>query len=68
MPNVRFVEGTADDYSTMYESEWPIVPRAGEFLSITVGTEQVREWTKAPAKTVRQMSSTETNQGMRALL
>jgi hypothetical protein len=44
MPKVRFVEGTIEDYSTIYDTEWPIVPRVGEFLSITVGTGQVMGW------------------------
>lgn len=44
MPNVRFVEGTFEDYSVIYDTEWPIVPRVGEFLSITVGTGQVIDY------------------------
>ena len=44
MPKVRFVEGGVDDYSIVYDTEWPIAPRTGEFLSITVGTGQVMDW------------------------
>jgi GTP-dependent phosphoenolpyruvate carboxykinase len=43
MPKVRFVEGTPEDYSTIYDTEWPIAPRVGEFLSITIA-EQVMDW------------------------
>lgn len=41
---VRFVEGSFDDYSTTYDTDWPTVPRVGEFISITVGTGQVIDW------------------------
>jgi hypothetical protein len=44
MPMVRFVEGTAEDFSITYEADWPIVPRAGEFLSITLGSGEVVDW------------------------
>lgn len=44
MAKVRFVEGSVDDYSITYDTEWPVVPRVGEFLSITVGTGQVIDW------------------------
>ncbi|MEL7688133.1 hypothetical protein AAG596_12790 [Citromicrobium bathyomarinum] len=44
MPNVRFVEGTADEFSVTYDTDWPVVPRVGEYLSITVGTGQVMDW------------------------
>lgn len=44
MPKVRFVEGGVDDYSIVYDTEWPIAPRTGEFLSITGGTGQVMDW------------------------
>lgn len=44
MPNVRFVEGTLENYDVVYDTDWPITPRVGELLSITVGTDQVIDW------------------------
>lgn len=44
MAVVRFVEGSADDYSITYDTEWPVVPRVAEYISITVGTGQVMDW------------------------
>ena len=44
MVNVRFVEGTADDFDAVYDAEWPIVPRVSEFVEITVGTGQKMTW------------------------
>lgn len=44
MPNVRFVEGTEGEFSTVRDCEWPIVPRNGEFLSIRGAAGEV-DWT-----------------------
>ena len=44
MLNVRFVQGTAEDFSITYDTDWSVVPRVGEFISITVGTGQVMDW------------------------
>lgn len=44
MPKVRFVEGKPNDYVIRYDTEWPIVPRVGEFLSIETGTAQQTDW------------------------
>lgn len=44
MLNVRFVEGTAETYETVYDTQWPVCPRVGEYISITVGTGQVLDW------------------------
>jgi hypothetical protein len=44
MSNIRFVEGTANDFSTVYDCEWPIVPRVGELLSARVAAGAVLEW------------------------
>jgi len=44
MLKVRFVEGSPENYNVIYDTEWPVVPRDGEFLSITVGTGQVMDY------------------------
>lgn len=44
MPNVRFVEGSADSFSVVYDTEWPIAPRVGEFLQIVSGSDQELTW------------------------
>jgi hypothetical protein len=44
MSNIRFVEGTADEFSTVHDCEWPIVPRTGEHLSIRAATGEVLDW------------------------
>jgi hypothetical protein len=44
MPSVRFVQGTVDNYSAIYDIDWPIVPRVGEYLSMTSGRGFVSEW------------------------
>lgn len=44
MPKVRFVEGTFKKHDTIYDCEWPVVPRKGEYISITVDTGQVMDW------------------------
>lgn len=44
MPNVRFVEGTFKDYSIAYDTDWPIVPRVGEYVSISVGSSPALDW------------------------
>ena len=36
--NVRFVEGSRDDYDVIYDADWPVVPRVGEFVEIESGT------------------------------
>lgn len=44
MLKVRFVEGSAEDYSITYDCEWPVTPRVGEFISVTSGTGQTLDW------------------------
>lgn len=44
MPNVRFVQGSPEDFSITYDTDWPVIPRVGEFISITIGTDEIVDW------------------------
>ena len=44
MPNVKIVEGTAEDFSITYESDWPAIPRVGEFITYPGAADELIEW------------------------
>ena len=44
MIKVRFVEGSATFHETLYDADWPVCPRVGEYLSITSGTRELIDW------------------------
>lgn len=44
MPNVKIVEGSAEDFSTIHEADWVAVPRVGEFITYPGSTDDLVEW------------------------
>lgn len=44
MPKLRLVQGTANKFDIVYDTDWPVIPREGEYIQITVGTDQEMTW------------------------
>lgn len=44
MPNVKIVEGSADDFSTVHEADWTAIPRVGEFITYPGSKYELVEW------------------------
>ena len=44
MTSIRFVQGNEDEYSVVYDCDWPIVPRVGETVSFAVETDRAMDY------------------------
>jgi hypothetical protein len=44
MPNVKIVEGSAEDFSIIHDADWATVPRVGEFITYPGSTDELIEW------------------------
>lgn len=44
MPNVKIVEGSAEEFSIIHDAEWPAIPRIGEFLTYPGLDDELIEW------------------------
>ena len=44
MPNVKIVQGTAEQFSITHEADWPTIPRTGEFITFPGVDDELVEW------------------------
>lgn len=44
MPNVKIVQGTAEQFSIIHSADWPTIPRIGEFITYPGAGDTLVEW------------------------
>lgn len=44
MPNVKIVQGTAEQFSIIYNADWSTIPRIGEFITYPGAGDALVEW------------------------
>ncbi len=44
MPNVKIVQGSAEQFSIIYNADWPTIPRIGEFITYPGAGDALVEW------------------------
>lgn len=44
MPNVKIVQGTAEQFSIIHDADWATIPRIGEFITYPGVGDELVEW------------------------
>lgn len=44
MPNVKIVQGTAEQFAVIHEADWATIPRTGEFITYPGIGDELIEW------------------------
>ncbi len=58
MPNVKIVQGTAEDFSIIHDADWIAIPRTGEFITYPGDGDKLIEWEVTRVSYVAKRSET----------